>query len=269
VYAWNGQNTKNFEPNEVRAATEEKGKDGGNTVLKRIPIVLSLIIGALLAFGCGEEDPSKGGDYFPMSVGDYWVYEEIDPTKPTVTLRYEVTRAETTETDSFEGSYDALVLTNTFPGGTDEFREQFIVDDGTRAERIKHDIYDDFGEPTKLREYEPGFLRFDRSQQSKDDEWAESVIFYTSIDPEADPLVFEANELQFNYRVVEEHQEVTVPAGTFNCIVIERSVLYGTAGETKIYYFAPGVGKVKEITEDVKEENLIEYSVAPPADDAV
>ena len=225
--------------------------------------VLLLASTMILAIACGEEEPDGGGEYYPMSVGDYWVYEETGfYSGSTVTLRYEVTRTESIETESFDGLYDTLVLTNTFPGGTDEFREQFIVDDGVRAERIKHDIYDEFGLPTKLREYEPGFLRFDRSKLSKDDEWTELVIFYTAVEPEADPVVFEPQERQYKYRVIGRNQEVTVPAGTFNCLVLERSVVWGSVGEVKIYYYAPGIGKVKEITEDDKEEVLVEYSVA-------
>ena len=238
--------------------------------MRKLSLLLFVLTStASLAAGCGGEEPGEGGEYFPMSVGDYWVYEETEiNSASTVTLRYEVTRTESIETESFSGSYDTLVLTNTFPGGTDEFREQFIFDDGNRVERIKHDIYDDFGLPTKLREYEPGFLRFDRSRQSKDEEWTETVIFYTSVDPEADPIVFKPDERQYQYRVVDTHQEITVPAGTFNCLVIERSVVYGTVGEVKLYYFAPGVGKVKEITENDKEENLVEYSVAPTDENA-
>jgi len=233
-------------------------------MLHKFQLALLALVLSLFAAGCGEEEPDEGGEYYPLSVGDYWVYEETGIySGSTVTLRYEVTRTESIETESFDASYDTLVLTNTFPGGTDEFREQFIVDDGNRVERIKHDIYDDFGLPTKLREYEPGFLRFDRSRLGKDDEWNETVTFFTAVEPEADPVVFEPNERQYKYRVVDRNQEITVPAGTFNCLVIERSVVFGTVGEVKIYYYAPGVGKVKEITENDKEENLVEYSVAP------
>ena len=53
-----------------------------------------------------------------------------------------------------------------------------------------------------------------------------------------------------------------VPAGTFNnCIVAERVTANEPSDpDKKIYYFAPGVGKVKEVTDGVKVEELTAYS---------
>lgn len=211
------------------------------------------------AMACGAEEPSGGGEYYPMSVGNYWVYEETTAYGDTVQLRYEVIGYETKLFDYIEGERDVFIVENTFPGVSNERRVQYIEDDGTRAERLKHEIFDTQEELTKIRYFEPGFLRFDRSRTGKNEQWTELLYHYTDL---VDGTPIQELELEYRYRVVDRHQEITVPAGTFNCLVLERSEVKGTVGEVKIYYYAPGVGKVKEITENDKEEDLVEYHVA-------
>lgn len=54
--------------------------------------------------------------------------------------------------------------------------------------------------------------------------------------------------------------EVTVPAGTFDCIQLTRERL--ETGEVKRFWFADGVGKVKhETLGSGATEALVEYSI--------
>jgi len=226
---------------------------------KMLLMLLSMLLVPLCA-SCGGEEPSGSGEYYPMSVGDYWVYEETGVySGSTTTLRYEVTGEETLTLEHADGPRDVFVVENTFPGTSDEYRLQYVEDDGTRAVRIKHEIFDATQTLTKVREYDPGFLRFDRSRIGKDEQWTEELVEYTDT---LDGTPVQNKQVQYQYKVIDRHQTVTVEAGTFDCLVIERSVVYGTVGEVKVYYFAPGVGKIKEITENDKEENLVAYQVA-------
>jgi hypothetical protein len=58
--------------------------------------------------------------------------------------------------------------------------------------------------------------------------------------------------------VVARADSVTVPAGTFIAIHLERS--NQVTGSIKDYWFAPGVGKVKE-SGDSQIELLTDYSI--------
>jgi hypothetical protein len=60
------------------------------------------------------------------------------------------------------------------------------------------------------------------------------------------------------WRVVAVEEMVTVPAGTFSAVVIEK--VGGTS--TKRYWFARGVGKVKEQS-GTQVEELTEYKLMP------
>ena len=57
---------------------------------------------------------------------------------------------------------------------------------------------------------------------------------------------------------VERREMVTVPAGTFDALVLRK---VSVAAAEKTYWYAPGVGKVKETGGQTEE--LTEYEVAP------
>jgi len=202
--------------------------------------------------GGGDGDT---GDYYPMAVGNYWVYEEESLSGDTATLRYEVTGKETVTLDHGVGDRELFVLHNTFPGETGEERTQYIEDDGVRAVRHRHLIYTEADGLTKQRDFVPGFLRFDRSKISVGDKWVEELVRYT--DTKDDTPVTEQT-VRYQYEVISLKTSVTVPLGTFECLELKRFEMTGS--ELKIYYFARNIGKVKEITGD-KEERLVEYNV--------
>ena len=53
--------------------------------------------------------------------------------------------------------------------------------------------------------------------------------------------------------------DVTVPAGTFTAVYIQK--VSATGGSAKTYWYVPGVGKVKELGGQLEE--LVSYSLAP------
>jgi hypothetical protein len=230
-----------------------------------------------LAVGCGtqEKTPVAYDDPYPLAVGDYWLFDETDSTTGvTVQNRYEVTdQIDYDFAHDTAGALPVFLVEDTFPSGSSTdtdvtaggWRVEYVHDDGTRAVRMRHDIYDDTSALTKTRDYVPGFVRFDRSKVVGD-QWSEEYTRYTD---KQDGSAVIQDTASYLYEVMSP-ENVTVPAGTFdNCTVWKRTQTSGSTAEVKIYYFAPGVGKVKEVTEGTKEEVLVEYSVVAPADAGV
>jgi hypothetical protein len=235
-----------------------------------LPLVLLLPV-LLLSCGTEQKPSATAGDFYPLAVGDTWTYQEDDGTNITE-YQYVVTEKinKDFEHDSV-GELPVFVMRTTFPsGGGDSdtsggWRDEYIYDDGTRAVRKRHEIYDDSETLTKTRDYEPGFLRFDRSKVYGDPSWAEEYHRYSDkID--GSPVTEDVSSYLYEIMAPES---VTVPVGTFdNCVVVKRTSTFGSSSEIKLYYFAKGVGKVKEVTGG-KVEQLVEYSVAGTADGGV
>lgn len=231
---------------------------------------LTLLLPILLSCGTEEKPPASAtGDYFPLAVGDWWLFEE-DEGEETTQVRYEIVDFTNMTFGHGIGARDVYVVENTFPTGdtgsdTDAvggWRVQYYFDDGSRVDRLRHEVYDDDGNLTKTRDYVPGFLRYDRSKL-QGDEWAEELDRYSDSTPEdtTDDVLYEPTSYLFE---VLPPETVTVPAGTFDCAVWKRTETDNT-GEIKMYYYAPNVGKVKEVTGD-KIEVLLEYHVAAAVD---
>jgi len=234
-------------------------------------LLLAAVMVSVLFAACGTEERQTPeiSDYYPLSVGNTWLYEETEAGTATEQIRYEIV-----DQIDKDFAYDAVgalrvfVLETTFPSGASSdtdivaggWRDEYVYDDGTRVARKRHDIYDDAGALTKTRDYEPGFLRFDRNKTAVGNEWAEEYTRYTD---KVDGSAVTQDEVSYLYEVMEP-ETVTVPAGTFDCVVWKRTET-ASSGEVKMYYFAPGVGKVKEVTGS-KVEALVSYSVADERD---
>lgn len=237
-----------------------------------LPALLMLPILPILSSSCGTEEKPPApdaGDPYPLAVGDSWLYRETDEGVQTL-VRYEVVGRETRSFGHGVGERDVFVVENTFPTGdsgsdTDAAggrRVQYYFDDGARVDRLRHEVFDADGVLTKTRDYVPGFLRFDRARAAGE-EWVEELERYTDPTPEDALDEIELEEESYLFEVLPP-ETVTVPAGTFDCLVWRRRETQ-SSGEVKMYYYAPGVGKVKEIT-GAKLEELLSYTVAGSGD---
>lgn len=135
------------------------------------------------------------------------------------------------------------------------YKEQFWVDPNTQE-----DVLD------TSTSYDPGFLRCNEAWADQDAGWSESPE-YTRIETPAaqDPKAPEARKHTFT---VEGREDVSTASGLefTNCVKVRRGKDWAaTAGEDveeKLYWFCPGVGKVRE--ENVVKgsyEELTEYSI--------
>ncbi len=197
-----------------------------------------------------DADPE---DYYPLFIGANWTYEETDELSMTTTLYYEITGKEKVSFGNGVGEKTVYVLENTFPQNALEKRIQYIEDLGDRAVRHEHLVYE-AGVLTKQRDFVPGFLRFDRTKLQQGDQWTETLDRYTDT---KDGTPVEQETVSYRYEVLGLQELVEVPAGSFYCLQLRRTEV-GT-NEIKDYYFAKGIGKVKEITQGLKTEQLVDY----------
>jgi len=241
-------------------------------MIRRALTIAFTAAGLSLALGCGTEEKPLAPvvDYFPLAVGNYWVYDETgySAANPTATrqIRHEVVDYIDMDFEhDAEGALPVFVVETTYPtGDADDPRLEYHHDDGVRAVRKRQEVYDQTTAVLKkTRDYEPGLLRLDRSLTAAGEEWDEVYMTFTvSIPAEIDDGDW---EVEYLYEILDP-VTVTVPAGTFDdCMVVQRTTASGTDFEVKVYYFARDVGKVKEDTGDgEKVEELFEYHVETP-----
>lgn len=230
---------------------------------------LTLILG-----GCGSEDPPAlvGDDYFPVTVGSRWEYEDVQGDLTERLFKSMTDCApDLTFDDCATGepiTVQAVIQSSTGSNNPEEAGASFLVrlDDGFY--RIRQEVQDaDEPEPEIVRTYSPGFFRFPRGTLTPGAEWTAAhhrcEEDWTVADP---PSLVEGDK---SYRwLLEDIETITVEAGTFEGAVKLRRITDGS-DETKLYWFAPGVGKVleQEVSGDVvqREERLVSYEIGDEA----
>jgi len=234
----------------------------------KIIACLSLGLGATLVActNSGEEGSPSSPDYYPLSVGDYWEYEEIvsqgDSFGSTI-AHYEVTRIETMDLGFGKGEREVLVIEKTYADISDERLVFYLEDDGTRVVRHRCDLHDENGDITLILDYVPGYPVFDRGRTEVGDEWTTEYTRHVLHLPGGDSWEEQWEEW---FEILAIDQEVTIPVGTFECLEIERTEVSFPDSTPhyyiKTYYYAPEVGYVQSIDEYSVREYLNDYWVS-------
>jgi hypothetical protein len=229
-------------------------------------------VGCLLATGlvlgtgaCEQSDPEgTSDDYFPLAEGATWTYFHSSKGgwEETITVK------------KGEESGEFVFKDTENPDG--ESARITIVRDGSRAMRIGKEQYAD-GELIFTVVYDPGFVRFDDDWLEKKPPYEKRLAYQrTETDVGQDPKP--TRDRGHIYTVESLTETVKVEGQTFrNCVRVRSQRDYeGTpaaadAGvsdppvqedQTKLYWFAPGVGKVKEQNlETDNTEVLVEYDI--------
>jgi hypothetical protein len=219
---------------------------------------------ALCVIACNQADPSTdeanpggggagggGGTasgYFPLGDGSTWVYRHNNATTGT---HWDDTVQSTIV--EFEGRQVTKMQDDENSAG--EYGEALHVREGGQVLRIHKDVTQN-GAPAYSVDYDPGFLRWD-------DVWAEREGTYewSYTRHETDVLGVQKSAVRnWRFTVLSTSAEASVPAGTFDCVHIERVRL--DTQETKQFWFADGVGKVLELNvANGNTEELLEYQV--------
>ena len=207
--------------------------------------------------GAPSTTGGKPADYYPLADGANWVYQHSGGSMPWE----EVVTLSATQ---FQGATAYLLSDTAGPSGARS--ESVLVSTGSEVWRVHKDVYENDTLTSQVT-YDPGFLRFDAA-------WAEMALgdkqtrqyLRTAVDATNMPMA--QGDRSHAFTVAGRDQEVTVPAGTFQgCLEILRERIRQPAettlgGDTKRFWFCPGVGKVKELEPDVgKLEVLLSCKV--------
>lgn len=211
---------------------------------------------AALHSGCGDQPPDLPDSgvqdagppsLLPARVGNTWTYRVTKGSGRIATKVQTVTG-----TAALEGG--AGVVFRTEEDGVLEV-ESYQRVEGPRHVRVRELEYR-AGVPHRRVVYEPPALRVDSVQTAAGTRFTDSHTKYT-YDAAGTLLLTEPRAHEF---IIEaENELIEVAAGSFRCVRVRRT-RSGTESE-KTYWYAPGVGKVKEVGGQTEE--LTGYSVSP------
>jgi hypothetical protein len=225
-----------------------------------------LLLAALLIAGCGSQDPSANATdagtstsnepLLPWKTGNTWTYQVTESTGD-VGIKVNTIGAE--EPIGGSGPFKdklALKVVTTKRGGADE-TISWQQREGDRVLRYREQAFSATTGMLELEEHwDPYKLRVDSTAEH-------TVAGFTWLEeyketklPVGDTARTSTNYDRWVVRAVGE--SITVPAGTFTDTVVLEKI----GGDVlKTYWFARGVGKVKETGGQTEE--LVEYEVSP------
>lgn len=226
---------------------------------------LAVIAISWLALGCNQSEPpgpdsgSGSGSYFPLLDGSSYSYLHSKGgwTEVVETLEADDGMFESHQSGDPDGATSVSLLE---VAGGDVYR-------------VAEDTFLD-GELDYSVEYDPGFLRFS-------DDWLDAelnegeTLTYQRTETKAGDDPKDPQPRAHTFTVESVSDTVTVPAGTFHdCLRVRRqralddpSIDDPTSQEEqdKLYWFAPGVGKVREEnTITGSTEVLVVYELGEP-----
>lgn len=215
------------------------------------------VVGSGGAGDVGEPLVAAARDsHFPLTDGATWTYHHTnlidDPWDET----------DTVVATTYDGK-DAFIFSDEEDAEGEQTHSTLIVD-GTGVYRAYKEI-EVADTVVTTTTYDPPFLRYDEAWQragdtvTLNDDWVQRCIVASSASNCAAGAE-KPGSTTHTYTVLDVAARVTVPAGTFTTVKIQRDNVSDV--ETKIFWFAAGVGKVREenpVTQAVTE--LVTYEI--------
>ncbi len=212
-------------------------------------LVLALALGAAACSADPPPDPGEcptTGRYFALSPGASWTYEVDDGSE--VVEKTQIVGDLEDVGGAKAGTTAYRLTTSKVSGEVISWQE----DTGTAV--IRHREQDNAGSTTTDEIYTPFRTRVDESPAHivLGAMWTES---YTETVTSMGATT-EADKVE-TWRVEAVDEPLAVPAGDFCTLRVRRtSTVGGTPGSDKTYWFARGIGKVKEVGGSQTEELL-------------
>lgn len=226
----------------------------------------TMLILVLLAAACGSKDdegtpdaatPIVGdGRYMPVSTGTSWTYRVEDLGNGTTGEKTQTVEA-LEDVGGAKAGVMAYRMRSDRPSGG--YTISWQEDTGTAIVRHREQSFDAAGMQKTEEIYTPSKLRIDESEERL----AMGTMYmdtYTEDVTDIRTGVMTSVEKTEEWTVVDDQVVVTVPAGTFTCIQLRRFNALTAADKT--YWFARGVGKVREAGLGQIEE-LVSFAIMP------
>lgn len=207
---------------------------------------------SLLVAGCGSDGGADTGPdatpaecptdgrYMGLTTGKSWTYRVTDVVDGTVAEKTQTVGA-LEDVGGAKAGTMAYKMTTVKLGGTVESWQE----DTGEAIRRHREI--DLAGGTQGEEiYEPHKLRVDESA-ARIVANAMYTEMYTEHFTDAATMAMTMTMKTEDWTVEELEDQVTVPAGTFCAMRLRRISMTAVGGSDKTYWFARGVGKVKEV----------------------
>jgi hypothetical protein len=209
-----------------------------------------------LVCGCGSLDPSTlgskdagvkpAGALLPWKVGNNWTYRVTDSgevsTKVTTIGELETVGGTGPNADKM-----ANKVVTTKKDATDQ-TISWQVPNGDKVVRYREQAYSaSTGLLEEEEHWDPYKLHIDGTAEHmvKGASWLEDYQ-ETKLPVSGQPATHEARDL---WTVASESEEVVVPAGTFQALVVQKA----GGSSFKTYWYVPGLGKVKETGGQIEE----------------
>jgi hypothetical protein len=193
--------------------------------------------------------------HFPLVDGAKWTYHHENPTKAP--WDEDATVVAGTYKDQ-----PAFVMTDQEDAQGEQTSSTMQVQ-GTGVYRVYKEVAVS-GKIALKTTYDPGFLRYDEAwvegeTVTLDDDWVQQCEF-TSSAQKCVAGMSEPGSTKHSYTLISKSTEITVAAGTFDAVQVQR--VNPKNSETKLFWFAAGVGKVRELdTGSNATEELTMYSI--------
>jgi len=251
-----------------------------------------MLILLLAAVGCGSSKPNPDGaggtsggsqSFMPLAIGNHWTYQIKDPDG-TISSKVRTVVAE--EPVGGVGPHAAamafrLVSGNKIadPEGDRSWQAWVDADGGKRLVRYREQSVDNKDGFVKNETYwDPPRLYLDDTTTRvaaggnwREPEYTEYKIDIDRVDPDGgvgldggDSVIPDGGmkmttAIQDVWMVISAKQSITVPAGTFDALALRR---VGNQGSSiKNFWYARGIGKLRETEEGQPTEELSSYLV--------
>lgn len=233
---------------------------------------------ALATVGCGDGSDAGGGTgevdatpgaapdafetdptarYFPIEVGNTWTYDVQHLNGGSSGLKLQTVEA-LEELDATKAGVSAYRLRSEKPSG--EYTLSWQEDTGDALVRHLEVSYDSGGAVKTDEVYTPGKLRLDEAPAHLERGASYTTSYEERVDDVAGGTGVTTIQKEEVWTIEAVDEQVTVPAGTYSCVRIRR--VASPSGSDKRYWFARGVGKVREESATQIEE-LRSFDVAP------
>ena len=226
-------------------------------------MVAALAVAAIASVGCGDSDPgaiitdcmAAEGEMLPWKTGNTWTYVVND--EGVVSMK-ETTIGDIEPVGGTGPHADVQAYKVVTAKGAMDQTISWQARMGDSVVRYREQSFSASTGALELEEYwDPYKLHIDGTAAHRAGGATWLVIYQETKLPVG--MTAETHEAHDRWTILSACESVTVPAGTFTAVYIQK--VSATGGSAKTYWYVPGVGKVKESGGQLEE--LVSHSLTP------